>query len=34
MVLLYLSFLTRYTDSSLAILLDSGKLLAAMAGSR
>jgi type III secretion protein T len=34
MVPLYLSFLTRYMDSSLAILLDTGKLLAAIAGSR
>jgi type III secretion protein T len=32
MVLLYFAFLTRYMDSSLAILLDPGKLLATMAG--
>jgi hypothetical protein len=34
MTLLYFSFLTRYMDSSLAILPDSGKLLAAIAGGR
>jgi type III secretion protein T len=34
MVLLYFAFLTRYMDSSLAILLDRGKLLVTMAGRR
>jgi type III secretion protein T len=34
MVLLYFAFLTRYLDNSLVILLDTGKLLEAMAGGR